>query len=147
MFKIINRKAKKEFSELPPSGIIRIKKLRDADYSVQRDMVVLISPGDGAMVPERPLLEGKVSDPNAEVWVIIHPMEVSDYWVQPRISVRGDGMWTVQVYVGRPGTLDVGKRFEIMACANLSQPVSEGTVLSWWPDAQWRSEVIQVLRG
>lgn len=147
MANLINRKAKKESSEVLPSGIIRIKEPRDAHRNVQRDMLVLILPRDGAVVPERPLVEGTVSDPNADVWVIIHPMDVSDYWVQPRISVRGDGTWTVQVYVGRPGRLDVGKRFEIMACANPSQPVSEGTIVTWWPDAKWKSEVIRVLRG
>lgn len=103
-------------------------------------------PADQARVPERPLVEGTVADPKAKVRVIVHPMEVSDYWVQPSVSVRKDGTWKVMIYIGRPGGLDVGKRFEVMAVANPKLPLKEGNVLSGWPDAQWKSQVIEVTR-
>src|SRR5437667_1385455 len=57
--------------------------------------VSIIEPKDRATVPERPYVEGKVSDPNAQVWVVVHPTEVSDYWVQPPLTVRKDGSWRV----------------------------------------------------
>ncbi len=104
------------------------------------------SPLDNASVIERPLIEGKASDPNATVWVIVHPMAVSDYWVQPKVTLRRDGTWRVQIYLGKPGSVDTGKRFEIMAISNPKTKLKEGDVLKEWPEAQGRSEVIEVIR-
>lgn len=104
------------------------------------------SPLDKSKVPERPYVEGTVTNFNAKVWVIVHPMEGSDYWVQPSISVKEDGSWKVKIYIGRPGSDDVGKQFEIMAVANPKDNLKEGDVLSGWPDAQTKSQVIEVTR-
>jgi hypothetical protein len=106
----------------------------------------ITEPKDRGTVPERPYVEGKVSDPNAEVWLVVHPMEVADYWVQPRLTVRRDGTWRVSIYIGRPGNADVGKHFEIMAIANPKRPLKEGDVLKFWPDAEMKSEVVEVVR-
>ena len=106
----------------------------------------IVEPKDGTKVPERPYIKGIVADPNAEVWVIVHPMEVADYWVQPRVSVRRDGTWKVNIYIGRPGRIDVGKHFEIRAVANPKAKLSRGDILRGWPEAKWSSEVIEVTR-
>lgn len=74
-------------------------------------------------------------------------MEVSDYWVQPPVSVREDGSWRVQVFIGRPGMIDVGKNFELMAFGNPCWRLSEADVLDWWPEAEWQSQLIEVVRG
>jgi hypothetical protein len=107
----------------------------------------LTTPPDRATVPHRPLIEGRISDPGAQVCVVIHPMEVSDYWVQPPVSVREDGSWRVQVFIGRPGMIDVGKSFELMAFGNPRWRLSEADVLDWWPEAEWHSQLIEVVRG
>jgi hypothetical protein len=73
-------------------------------------------------------------------------MEVADFWVQPQLTVNRDGTWMVSIYVGRPGNLDAGKRYEIMAIANPKRPLKEGDVLRFWPDAESKSEVIEVVR-
>lgn len=109
-------------------------------------MISITEPKDGDSVPERPYVKGTVTDPNAKVWVIVHPMEVSDYWVQPSLTVKGDGTWKAKIFIGRPGRIDVGKQFEIMAVANPKVRLSEGKVLSGWPEAQWKSQVIEVTR-
>jgi hypothetical protein len=106
----------------------------------------ITSPLDKSQVTERPFVEGTVSDPNATVWVIVHPMEVSDYWVQPSVTVKEDGMWKVKIYIGRPGRIDIGKHFEIMASANMKSKLKEGDVLAGWPEAQGKSQVIEVTR-
>lgn len=129
-----------------------LKKIRTWHESKVKEIEVpkaelsIIEPRNGDKVPERPYISGRVADPNLEVWVIVHPMEVSDYWVQPRVTVRGDGSWKVSIYIGRPGNIDVGKRFEIMAIANPKSKLNEGMVIRGWPDAKWRSEVIEVIR-
>lgn len=103
------------------------------------------TPVSGA-VTWRPRVEGRVSDPKLEVWVIVHPVGLSSYWVQPPVSVRRDGRWRVSVYIGRAGDIDVGKRFEIMAIADPKQKLTEGRVFSEWPKAKWRSDVVTVVR-
>src|SRR5437588_1169685 len=45
--------------------------------------IVLIAPCDGTKVAQRAFVEGLVADSNAEVSVIIRPIETADYWVQP----------------------------------------------------------------
>ena len=106
----------------------------------------IISPLDKAQVAARPVIVGTVADPNMKVWVVIHPMEASDYWVQPSLTVKNDGTWKVMIYVGRPGRIDVGKQFEVMAVANPKVNLKEGDVLSGWPEAEWKSEVIELIR-
>jgi len=113
----------------------------------QGPKIQITSPHDKAQVPERPFVEGTIAVPLAKVWVIAHPMDGSAYWVQPRARVSiGDLTWKAKIYIGRPGTLDVGKEFEIMAVANPIRELKEGDVLSGWPEAQWKSEVIKVTR-
>lgn len=104
------------------------------------------APQDGSQVPWRPYVEGTVADPNATVWVIVHPMGVSSYWIQPSVTVKEDGTWKVQLYLGRAEDIDVGKHFEILAIANPKERLSEAKVLGRWPDAQWKSQVIEVTR-
>lgn len=104
------------------------------------------SPNDGDHVSERPIVTGTVSEEQAIVWVIVHPMETSDYWVQPAVTIRRGGIWRVQIYIGRPGNIDVGKHFEIRAVANPINELHEGDVLSNWPTAEAQSEVIEVIR-
>lgn len=106
----------------------------------------IIVPQDGSLVSWRPYVEGTVADPYADVWVIVHPMEVSDFWVQPRVTVKKDGTWKVCVYIGSGPEKDVGKLFEMMAVANPTEELFEGKVLSGWPAAQLSSQVVTVTR-
>ncbi len=108
--------------------------------------VSITSPVDGSSVGERPVVEGMVGDPKATVWVVVHPLEISDYWVQPRLSVRETGSWKVQINIGRPGRIDVGKLFEIRAVANPKMDLREGLVLDRWPESAAMSELVEVTR-
>ncbi len=108
--------------------------------------VEITAPADKASAPLRPIVEGKVSDPSATIWVVVHPLEDSDYWVQPLVRVRANGSWKVQIHMGRPGSLDVGKIFEIRAVVNPEGELVEGKVLPNWPKARALSDVIEVTR-
>lgn len=116
-------------------------------HDVRSSEICLTVPLDRAKVTGRPLVEGYVADVAAEVWVVVHPMEVSDYWVQPPVTVRQDGSWGVQIYIGRPGMIDVGKHFEVMAFANPYVQLWEGLVLSYWPEAEWKSDIVRIVRA
>jgi hypothetical protein len=160
-FEWISRKPSPEATYTSSDGVIHIGKgvskkplskhdvheipvhdLREAGSSEIR----LTVPLDRAKVTMRPLVEGYVADCAAEVWVVVHPMEVSDYWVQPPVTVRQDGAWGVQIYIGRPGMIDVGKHFEVMACANPYVQLWEGLVLGYWPAAEWKSDIVRIVR-
>lgn len=104
------------------------------------------SPVDKTKVNELPFVEGTVSDSRASVVIIVHPMEVGDYWVQQNVTAKKSGAWKVQIHIGRPGTIDVGKKFEIMAAANPRARLAEGNILRGWPEAQARSDVVEVER-
>ncbi len=108
--------------------------------------ITITTPEDGASVVRRPIVQGTVSDPEADVWVVLHPAEVADYWVQPPVTVRKDSTWKVQIYIGRPGSLDVDKQFEIIAFANPEDTLEVGQVLGDWPEAEARSDVVEVTR-
>jgi hypothetical protein len=108
--------------------------------------VEITAPADKAFVPQRPIVEGRVSDPSAIVWVVVHPLEVSDYWVQPHVTVRANGSWKVQIHIGRPGSLDVGKTYEIKAVVNPEGELAEGKILPNWPKARAISDMIEVIR-
>lgn len=103
-------------------------------------------PPDGAHVPELPFVEGTVSDRQARVWVIVHPMQQADFWVQQKATVRENRTWRLQIHIGRPGSVDVGQHFEIMAIANPKIDLTEGDIKHDWPESQGKSQVIEVIR-
>ena len=108
--------------------------------------IAISSPSNQDDVPWRPVVEGKVSDPNAKVWVIVRPLSVSEYWVQPKASVNRDRTWRAQVYIGRSGASDTGQFFEVLAVANPQRNLKEGDILKDWPAGRARSHLILVKR-
>ena len=108
--------------------------------------ISITSPRNRASVSEKQVIKGKVTDPDAEVWVIIHPMvkNLDDRWVQPKVTVNESGDWKVRAYIGESG--DKGKRFEIMAIANPDDELEEGNILYNWPNAEAKSRIIKVRR-
>ena len=110
-----------------------------------RAEIVITTPSDNNYVEERPIVRGTIN-PSAPVWVIVHPVKTSNYWVQPISTVNGTN-WSAQIYIGRPGSIDVGKHFEIKAFSVANNNLTEGVVLGRWPDAKDNSQVIEVIRG
>ncbi len=107
--------------------------------------ITVTAPCDRATVAPRHFVEGMISDSNAQVWVIIRPMETADYWVQPNVTVREGGKWKVLCYFGEPGKHS-GKPYEVMAFGNPKEKLKEGQLLSNWPQAQSKSQVVEVVR-
>lgn len=107
--------------------------------------VQLDSPLQDAVVDQRQELAGKVTPPNTTVVVVIRPMETSDYWVQPSVTIANDGKWSVLVYFGEPGAAHRGKKFEVRAFAAPKSKLKEGKT-SGWPAAAAQSEVLRYTR-
>jgi hypothetical protein len=97
-------------------------------------------------VEHRPSVRGKVTDPKASVWVVVRPMSTSDYWVQPRVDIDVDGSWSTQVYIGESPSANAGETFKIRAIANPRSPLHEGDRLRDWPEAQFQSRMIEVVK-
>lgn len=106
--------------------------------------IEIVAPTDGAAVDHREEVKGRVSDPNANVWVVIRPTETSDFWVQPPVSVKKDGSWKVKPYFGDAGR-NVGSKFEVRAFVNPSEAAKEGKT-DHWLKATVRSDLIEVVR-
>jgi hypothetical protein len=119
---------------------------RLVELQVPQTKLTIAMPHDGDHVSEMPRIEGTAPTPNSTVWVIVHPLEVPDYWVQPIIIVRQNGTWNTVIHIGRAGRIDVGKHFEIMAVANPKVKLSEADVLSGWPEAELKSPLIELIR-
>lgn len=117
-----------------------------ATLGLPSDQLRILTLQDGDKVEWRQAVTGVIAEGANDLWVVVHPLETTEYWVQPKINVRAGGKWRVRVYLGRPGDIDVGKDFEVMAVAGSKQRLAEGMRLGDWPEARWRSEVVAVVR-
>ncbi|OFX59574.1 MAG: hypothetical protein A2046_04145 [Bacteroidetes bacterium GWA2_30_7] len=100
---------------------------------------------DSLKVGWRQVIKGKIVDISKKVYVIVHPMSIQGYWVQPNTTISSDGTWNCNAYIGR-NTQDIGIEYEIMAIANPKIVLNEGDVLNSWPEAEWHSNVVTVIR-
>jgi hypothetical protein len=131
---------------------VKPKNTPAADICQQYQNLCITAPTHNAVVSPSPTIKGIVADPEADVWVIVHPTKVGGFWVQPPVTVtkdaRGGGTWTVDIYIGDDKTPS-GTTFEIMAIANPKEKMAEGHKLTEWPkakDVKWKSNVIKVVR-
>jgi hypothetical protein len=108
--------------------------------------ISISSPLSNTQVLRRPLVEGWIEDSSAEVWVVIHPKDHENYWVQPPVQMESDGKWRTRVYIGRSGKEDIGVRYEVRAFANPDIEMFENRVLHDWPGAEWSSAAVEVIR-
>ena len=108
--------------------------------------ITITVPCDGATVAPREFVGGMVADQNARVSVVIRPMRANGYWVQPNVTVRQGGNWRVLCYFGEPGSQHSGMPYEVMAFVNPAENLKEGQQLPDWPQAESKSNVIQVVR-
>jgi hypothetical protein len=107
--------------------------------------VTTSEPQPNATVEQRDTVSGSVSDPQAKVWVVVHPIGTSEFWVQPPVTLNTDGTWSVLAYFGREGLLDRGNLYEIRAFVNPSESLESGERRSW-PLAAAESQSITVTR-
>jgi hypothetical protein len=110
------------------------------------DSVRILEPSNNSTVSSRQFIRGTVSDPSSSVWVVVHPFGTSSYWVQPKVDVQKNGNWSTGVYLGRPGSIDSGKQFEMRAILDPRINLLDGQVLATWPDAKAASDSVVVRR-
>lgn len=94
-----------------------------------------------ANIQDRAMITGTVNPGCARVVVVIHPLAVSNYYVQPIPTIGGTGKWQVLAYFGESGR-HFGEVFEIRAFANPRKKFREGEIFGDWPEAQAASDVV-----
>jgi hypothetical protein len=123
-----------------------IGKIRNVIEAIKRPLLIL-NPFEGDTVPLRPIVNGKVVNSNSDVWLIVHPIGSSAYYIQPKAKVEKSGQWKAKIYIGRDGTIDIGSQSEILAIANPAEIVKEGDIRHSWPLAEHKSQVVKLIRG
>ncbi|MDD5422617.1 MAG: hypothetical protein PHT32_04245 [Candidatus Omnitrophica bacterium] len=109
-------------------------------------LIRIVSPRPGEYVDRRPLVEGTAKASGVTIWTVVRSKTTGDYWVQPKARTKAGGDWGSLIFVGRPGNKDVGRRYEIMAVGNPAVGLKEGDVLDTWPEAEYISQMIEVVR-
>ena len=107
--------------------------------------VQIENPKDGSTVSEIATVSGTVSDPQADVFLVVHPTANGDYWVQQSPTVGDDGKWMATAHFGQ-GSRGVGEVFEVRAFVGPNDNLNRDQKLSNWPSAKARSNVVRVTR-
>jgi len=114
----------------------------------------ITAPTSAEMVTMKSTIRGKVSDPNAQVHVLIHPLATQETWVQQSPIVGRDGTWQTAVFFGTP-TLGIDEDYEIIVLATrenfiinfvTGNSLKPGQVLTQLPERTNKSQVITVHR-
>jgi len=134
-----------------PPGPTGVSRPPDTSHTLvptglQRPTIKITNPLEGDTVPFRAVVSGTVSDPHTSVWVIVHPLITSGYWVQAKASVKASGEWQTAAFFGGSGSRDQALLFEIRAVVNPRGEMYEGRVLDAWPDEAGLSRVVGVIR-
>jgi hypothetical protein len=87
---------------------------------------------------------GKVSDPKAQVWLVVKPQHASDCWIQTAAAVGKDGKWSVEAHFGDRNTHN--ESFDIIAIANPKNDKTREGKTKCWPEAASKSKVVHVKR-
>jgi hypothetical protein len=122
------------------------ERLRFLVFQLRDEPLLLTFPTNKASVTRIVFVEGYVKDRNASIWPIVRTIAGSTYWVQSRAEISGDGRWKAKVVIGQNGTADVGAHYELGVFVNPGLPVREGDELDSWPDAEFKSEFVEIIR-
>jgi hypothetical protein len=111
----------------------------------QNLQVQIEEPTENSKVGLHEIVSGRVSDPDARPYVLVHPMLTDLWWVQRRPSPPNrDGSWRTLCYFGTQ-TQGVGEFFEIVAIVTDAN-LKEGQTLEDLPSGAIRSDIVMVER-
>lgn len=125
-----------------------------ASSAVTPTKVSITDPQEMTPVTMQYLVKGTVSDPNSRVYVIVHPLRVSEMWVQQSPIVDGEGNWQSSATFGTE-SLGIGERYQVIAVATNDNSLvafatgnllREGQKLTSLPRKSNRSSLITVTR-
>ena len=113
---------------------------------VETASVVISEPeADGTVMGVRLLVRGSVTEPNAKVMVLVHPLLTATWWVQGTVLTDPDGSWQINVHLGTE-TEGRGERFELVAIIPKRRK-KEGAVVDEIPEHFARSSRVTIRRN
>lgn len=74
---------------------------------------------------------GRVSDAEAQVWLVLHPVQSHDCWLQGPVNVRQDGSWHARVVYKKSELFTGDNNIEVRAVANPERSGSDKKVTCW----------------
>ena len=116
--------------------------------------ITITEPTTGASVEMTYIVKGSVGSPKAKIYVLIHPISTSLYWVQNSPNVDFDGSWESTCYFGTESE-GVSESYEILALAyvedwyrilNKNIKLKSGDVLKELPPNFNQSNIVKVIR-
>lgn len=85
-------------------------------FIIEEIKISIDNPPDSAEVGHTALVEGKVSDPNLNIYVFVHPLLTDQWWCQMYPSPSSPDAWRTLCYFGTEDK-GVGEYFEVVAIA------------------------------
>lgn len=121
-----------------------------ADNQTTQQPISIISPAEGGHVCWRTMVTGSISNPNLQVFILIHPMATNKFWIEPIPNMRSDGRWEAYCYFGEQNQ-GIKEPFEIIAVTSKNKNLfKEGDILPSPlqdnPQIITRSKPIKVIR-
>lgn len=110
------------------------------------DRLVIVSPDNPLNAPSLLQLACSKGGIEGDVFFVVKPISVDEFFVQPQDPGWDEGC-SGTVHLGRGGTLDIGKTYQVRAIAAPELPLDGNQRLSAWPAAKWRSEILTLVRG
>lgn len=100
---------------------------------------------NNATVDVHEIISGRISIKNTHLWIVIHPIETQDCWVQLPVSINKAGEWIASVQFGEKTSAHNGKKFEVRALADKNNVLKPGRTRCW-PKVAYQSASIYVER-
>ena len=108
-------------------------------------LLTITQPLDGGMVSPMEMVRGKVSGTSRQIYLLVHPMLSTEWWVQRKPSPPNrDGSWRGLAQFGEAGKHH-GYEFELVALTT-GVELKEGDRLGELPTDGIRSDIIAVRR-
>lgn len=108
---------------------------------IPRPTLCIEHPTDSSSVKSMFDVQGTTRRVHADLWVIVHPVSTPFYRVASKAQVLWNGSWTAQVCDDTLRTMG-STSIKVMALSLPEIELLAGQVLSGWPEAQIKSDVV-----
>lgn len=79
------------------------------------------------------------------IYLLVKPVLVDEYWVQPALTKDTQGNWHVTPYIGKEPASNIFEKFEMIVLIN-TQPLKTGQKLGQLPKAEFQSLPTTVIK-
>lgn len=105
--------------------------------------------GDSICLRPKPRINIKTTIPDNQIqniYLLVHPTAVDNYYVQPALTNDMNGNWHVTPYIGQDNDSNNGEDFDIIVVVNTNPPLAVRQVLGAVPKAAFQSAPVNVIK-